>query len=154
MPSERPPEARTHRSIDHGLCGQPVSLEPGFAEVTMTATSCMVADEHGLVHGGFVFGLADHAAMLAVNEPTVVLAKAETGFLAPVREGERLTARARVRTGGEPAHRPVVEAEVVASGDAGGAERPVLTGTFHCAVPRRHVLLGVDEASGETGETR
>lgn len=32
----------------------------------------MAADEYRLVHGGFIFGLADYAVMLAINEPTVV----------------------------------------------------------------------------------
>lgn len=42
------------------------------------------------------FGLADYAAMLAVNEPTVVLGKAEVRFLKPVKVGERLLARTRI----------------------------------------------------------
>ena len=29
----------------------------------------------GWYNGGFIFGLADHAAMLAVNDPNVVLAR-------------------------------------------------------------------------------
>lgn len=106
----------------------------------MTPDSRTVADERGLVHGGFVFGLADHAAMLAVNEPTVVLAKAEVRFLAPVREGERLVARARVVSADAERGRPVVEAEVLAQASGGAAARPVFTGTFRCAVPERHVL--------------
>jgi acyl-coenzyme A thioesterase PaaI-like protein len=48
----------------------------------------MAVDDRGLVHGGFVFGLADHAAMLAVNDPNVVLGAASTRFLKPVRVGE------------------------------------------------------------------
>jgi acyl-coenzyme A thioesterase PaaI-like protein len=49
----------------------------------------MVVDAHGLVHGGFVFGLADYAAMLAVNDPNVVLGAAEARFLKPVRRGDQ-----------------------------------------------------------------
>jgi acyl-coenzyme A thioesterase PaaI-like protein len=44
----------------------------------------MAADQRGLVHGGFTFGLADYAAMVAVNDPNVVLGAAEVRFLAPV----------------------------------------------------------------------
>lgn len=131
-------DIRTHRSIDRGLCGEPSELAPGRAEVRMTADARMVGDERGLVHGGFVFGLADHAAMLAVNEPTVVLAKAEARFLAPVREGEQLVARARVVSSEAERGRPVVEAEVTV--EEGSDPRPVFTGTFRCAVPERHVL--------------
>lgn len=141
------PEIHTHRLLDPGLCGRPVSTGAGEAEVELTATRAMAADEHGLVHGGFVFGLADHAAMLAVNHPHVVLAHAEARFLAPVAVGETMVARARVMPGGGEAEgearpdRPVVEAEVAVGG------RAVFAGTFRCAVPERHVLAGRGEAA-------
>ena len=70
-----PMEIRTHQQIDPALCGRPVSLAPGRAEVTLEMTPAMAVDAEGLVHGGFVFGAADHAAMLAVNHPHVVLAR-------------------------------------------------------------------------------
>lgn len=151
LPEPPDPGIRTHGSLDRDLAGEPSELAPGRAEVRMTADARMVADERGLVHGGFVFGLADHAAMLAVNEPTVVLGKAEARFLAPVREGERLVARARVVSAAAERGRPVVEAEVVAEGGDGSAPRPVFTGTFRCAVPDRHVLdrAGGDSPKGE-----
>lgn len=127
-------DVRTHRRLDPRLCGAPVLLEPGAAVVELEATAGMAADEHGLVHGGFVFGLADHAAMLAVNEPNVVLVAAESRFLRPVRPGERLRAEARV-VGGEPP-RYAVQC-TVRSGDAA-----VFEGRFDCRVTRRHVLEG------------
>lgn len=105
----------------------------------MTASREMAADDHGLVHGGFVFSLADHAAMLAVNQPTVVLAKAEARFLAPAAVGDRLLARARVDDEAGTADRPVVNVEVLAT--AGGEPVPIFTGTFRCAVPAEHVLV-------------
>jgi acyl-coenzyme A thioesterase PaaI-like protein len=143
------PDVRTHQTLDRSLCGEPVAVKPGHAEVALTPTAAMVADRHGLVHGGFVFGLADHAAMLAVNEPTVVLAKAESRFLAPVSAGERLVALARVESrvdgagAGRP-DRPVVEVSVEGPGGT-----PVFTGTFHCAVPERHVLDRASEPPDE-----
>ncbi len=125
---------RTHRRLDARLSGAPEELADGRAAVALTPGPEMAADETGLVHGGFVFGLADHAAMLAVNHPNVVLAGAEVRFLAPVRVGERLVARARrLREEGAP-NRPVVEVEVLAGGE------PVFAGTFRCAVPAKHVL--------------
>lgn len=127
-------EIRTHRKLDPALCGEAVDLVPGEAEVALQAGAEMAADEQGLVHGGFVFGLADHAAMLAVNEPNVVLVRAEVRFLAPVAVGERMAARARVESAGAGESRPVVEAAVRVG------ERTVFQGTFHCAVPSRHVL--------------
>lgn len=133
---------RTHRQLDPVLCGEPVDVVPGEAEVALDARPEMAADEHGLVHGGFVFGLCDHAAMLAVNEPNVVLVRAEVRFVAPVAVGERMTARARVESAGAGGKRPVVEAAVRVG------ERTVFHGTFHCAVPSRHVL---DREEGEEG---
>jgi uncharacterized protein (TIGR00369 family) len=85
----------THLAMSARLCGTPIHLEPSFAEVELVTHEEMAADARGLVHGGFVFGLADYAAMLAINEPNVVLGAAEVRFLAPVVVGETLRARAR-----------------------------------------------------------
>jgi acyl-coenzyme A thioesterase PaaI-like protein len=125
-------DVRTHAAIDHGLCGTPVTLGPGFAAVELEATARMAADAAGLIHGGFVFGLADHAAMLAVNEPNVVLVAAESRFLRPVRPGEQLRAEARVTSATPP--RYAVSCTVSHHGE------PVFEGSFSCHVTRRHVL--------------
>ena len=127
-------EPRTHEAISAALCGQPVELHPGQARVTLTLTPAMAADDRGLVHGGFTFGLADYAAMIAVNEPTVVLASAETKFLGPVVVGDRLEAGATVeRVEGKKRWITVV----VRRGDAA-----VMEGTFLAVVPERHILDG------------
>lgn len=125
-------EPRTHAAIDRELCGRPVVIEPGHAEVELTTTQAMAADACGLVHGGFVFGAADYAAMLAVNDPNVVLGAATVKLTAPVRVGEVVRCVARVAS----ANGKKREVEVVASV---GATR-VLLGTFTCAVLERHVL--------------
>lgn len=122
----------THQALDPVLCGRPVDLGPGRAEVEMETVASMVADERGLVHGGFLFGLADHAAMLAVNEPTVVLGASEVRFLKPVVVGQTLVARAEVAASEGRKRRVEVG---VSRGDV-----PVMTGTFTCLVPDRHVL--------------
>ena len=80
-------EQRTHRLTSKRLVGKPVKIEKNYAEVLLETTEEMTVDEYGLVHGGFTFGLADYAAMLAVNEPTVVLGKADVKFLKPVKVG-------------------------------------------------------------------
>jgi acyl-coenzyme A thioesterase PaaI-like protein len=123
---------RTHLEIEPRLCGQPVELGPGRAHVTLATTRDMAADDRGLVHGGFTFGLADYAAMLAVNEPTVVLASAETRFLGPVTAGDRLDAEAVVeRSEGKKRWVNVV---VRRDGVA------VMEGAFLAVVPDRHIL--------------
>jgi acyl-coenzyme A thioesterase PaaI-like protein len=123
---------RTHLHLDPALCGRPVELAPGRAVVELVPSASMRADAHELVHGGFVFGLADHAAMLAVNEPTVVLGSSSVRFLAPVAVGERCVAEATVRETSGKKH--VVDVKVVRAGDV------VLEGEMVCFVPARHVL--------------
>lgn len=98
----------------------------------LTTVPEMAADERGLVHGGFIFGLADYAAMLAVNHPNVVLGAAELRFLKPVVVGDALVASAR--RSGEDGKKLRVEAEVRRDGAV------VFTGTFTCFTPKRHVL--------------
>jgi uncharacterized protein (TIGR00369 family) len=125
-------EIQTHPKIDRKLCGEPRSLAEGGATVELLTTPEMAADERGLVHGGFVFGLADYAAMLAVNHPNVVLAGAEVKFLAPVVVGETVMAEAKVTQA--EGKRQTVQVEVRRGGDL------VFQGTFACATPSGHVL--------------
>lgn len=122
-------DVRTHAAIDTRLCGTVRSVGDGQATVELTTTPAMAVDAHGLVHGGFVFGLADHAAMVAVNEPTVVLVAASVRFLRPVQAGETLVAEAAMGDDGR-----TVDVSV-RRGD-----EPVLGGEFSCRVLDRHVL--------------
>jgi len=89
-------QLNTHLNIDTSLCGKVVRLEEKYAEVLLHTTRQMAADERGLVHGGFVFGAADYAAMCAVNDPNVVLGVATSKFIAPVRVGDAVSCVARV----------------------------------------------------------
>lgn len=126
------PLPKTHLKIDPRWVGAPLELGEGSASAVLVTLPEMAADERGLVHGGFVFGLADYAAMLAVNDPNVVLGGAETRFLKPVRVGERLEARARIEeTDGRKSR---VRVEVLRGGEA------VMTGTFSCFTLDRHVF--------------
>ncbi|WP_219906728.1 hotdog domain-containing protein [Enhygromyxa salina] len=127
-------EANTHLEIDASLCGEIVVLGEGTAQVELRTDPRMAADERGLVHGGFVFGAADYAAMLAVNDPNVVLGAAKVMFTAPVRVGERVLVRASVRAQKGRKHEADVEAHV-------GTTR-VFNGTFSCFVLDNHVLDG------------
>lgn len=128
------PEQRTHLAIDHRLCGVPLVLAAGAASVALVTTAEMAADERGLVHGGFVFGLADFAAMLAVNDPNVVLGSAEVKLRKPVEVGERLVAAAHVEEAAGRRSRVRVEVR--------RGEEVVLSGDFLCFTLDRHVLDG------------
>merc|ERR1712151_1170192 len=86
----------THFGINKQLCGEPVELAKDYSKVKLRSTDAMAVDEHGLTHGGFYFGMADYAAMLAVNDPNVVLGSASGKFLKPVKTGDELIAEAHV----------------------------------------------------------
>ena len=123
---------QTHQKIDQDLCGRPLSTGTGTSSVEMLTTDRMIVDGTGLVHGGFIFGLADHAAMIAVNHPNVVLGAAEVKFLKPVKSGETVIAEAKIKD--ESGKKMVVSTSVSRNGDK------VFEGHFTCFVLDRHVL--------------
>ena len=126
-------EQRTHLMADQKLLGTPLRVEDGkLAVVELRAGEEMAVDEKGLVHGGFTFGLADYAAMLAVNDPYVVLGSADVRFTAPVKVGDIMRATATVEEV-EGKRRDVTV--VVSVG-----ERTILKGRMACFVLAGHVL--------------
>lgn len=127
-------KANTHLGIEASLVGAVTELGDGAATCELECTEIMAADDRGLIHGGFVFGLADYAAMCAVNDPLVVLGAAETRFVAPVAVGDRVVARARRASTSGKKHVVDVSCTV---GDA-----EVMTGRFTCFVLDNHVLEG------------
>lgn len=98
----------------------------------LLATEEMAVDGTGLVHGGFVFGLADYAAMIAVNHPNVVLGAANVKFLKPVRVDDMVEAEAKVVSKAGKRHTVFVTAKK-------GHEQ-IFEGEFTCFVLDRHVL--------------
>ena len=62
---------KTHKKIDQEFCGEPIDLKEGFSRVMLKTLDRMKVDETGLVHGGFIFGLADNAAMLEIGRAHV-----------------------------------------------------------------------------------
>lgn len=123
---------KTHLAINHKLCGTPVSVTKNTAIVEMTVTDDMAVDDRGLVHGGFVFGLADYAAMLAVNHPHVVLAGSTCKFLMPIKTGETIRASATVALIKNARYTVVVK--VTRKKDT------IFSGEFTCVVLDEHVL--------------
>jgi acyl-coenzyme A thioesterase PaaI-like protein len=116
---------QTHLAIDRALCGRPVRVVENEADVELTTTPAMAADAKGLVHGGFIFGAADYAAMLAVNHPHVVLGKAEVKFTAPSRVGDVVVLQAKVIA--SEGKKRIVE-----------VTSRVFAGTFTCIIPDAH----------------
>jgi len=123
---------QTHQKIVHRLCGRPRSTGTDVSRVEMETSDEMIVDDLGLVHGGFIFGLADHAAMIAVNHPNVVLGAAEVKFFKPVKVGEKVMAEARVE---DSSGKKKIVAVTVKRG-----EETVFVGTFTCFVLDQHVL--------------
>ncbi|WP_136688260.1 PaaI family thioesterase [Halorhabdus amylolytica] len=126
-------DQRTHEQTSEAFVGRPVEIGEETAVVELETTAEMAVDETGLVHGGFVYGAADYAAMLAVNEPTVVLTGSDVAYPNPTQVDETVRATATVADR-DPRPSVDVTAEVVESGEV------VLSGTFDCAVPSEHVL--------------
>jgi len=122
----------THRHIDQSLCGKPLSVEGGNSQVELLTTQQMAADEKGLVHGGFIFGAADYAAMIAVNHPHVVLGASDVKFLKPVRVGETVMAIAQVQE--------VKGKKYWVSVNVTKDSEVIFQGMFTCFVLDKHVL--------------
>jgi len=123
---------QTHQGISREAFGTPVHLEEGASRVALLTNRAMAVDETGLVHGGYIFGLADYAAMIAVNHPNVVLGSSEVKFLKPVRAGETVIAAATAEA--RQGKKQIVSVTVTRNDEA------VFSGSFTCFVLDRHVL--------------
>lgn len=124
----------THILASKKFVGSVISIDNNSAKVTLKITEEMVVDSYNLVHGGFVFGLADYAAMVAINEPTVVLGKATVKFIKPVTVNDVLTAKAEIQHKNDGKKMIV---DVVVSNDK---KEIVFEGEFVCFVLEKHIL--------------
>ena len=139
---------KTHEMINNELNGEIIKLEQGYVEIRLITTPEMVADNVGLIHGGFIFSAADYAAMLAVNERNVVLVGSECQFLSPVKFHDEVNFIAKVRHKDGRKRNVHVEAYVL--------DIKVFEGEFKTVVTDKHVLklkLLNDEDKGGTAES-
>jgi acyl-CoA thioesterase len=83
---------------------QLLAVGPGTATMTMTVRPDM-CNGHATCHGGLIFTLADSTFAFACNSynHNAVALGCTIDFLAPAREGDLLTAHARVRQQGSRA---------------------------------------------------
>jgi len=135
----------THERINQDLCGEVIKIQKGYVELRLTTLPEMVADDVGLIHGGFIFSAADYAAMLAVNERNVVLVASDCQFLSPVKFHDEVNFVARVRHKEGRKRNVHVEAHVL--------DIKVFEGEFKTVITERHVLKlqlldGEEEGSG------
>ena len=56
-------KSETHQAINRALCGEILELRSNGSLIELQLIEDMKADSTGLVHGGFVFGAADYAAI-------------------------------------------------------------------------------------------
>lgn len=124
---------KTHNKINIDLAGRVLEIETDhFARVSLVTNEKMLADEKGLIHSGFTFGLADYAAMLAVNHPNVVLTAANVQYIHPVKLGDILLALARVEKKDGQKRKVIVDIRVV--------DKTVFHGKFTCLITNKHVF--------------
>ncbi len=123
---------KTHNKIDVDLNGEIIKLEHGYVELRLITRPEMIADDIGLIHGGFIFSSADYAAMLAVNEKNVVLVGSDCQFLSPVKFHDEVNIIAKVRHKEGRKRNVHVEAYVL--------DIKVFEGEFKTVVTERHIL--------------
>jgi len=127
-------ERKTHLLTSPEFVGKVEALQTDqYATVVLKTTDQMRVDERGLVHGGFTFGLADYAAMTAVNDPFVVLLSSQVKFLKAVVAGEVLTAQAKIKE--KEGRKRKVGVEVFDQN-----QTKVFEGEFFCLILQKHVL--------------
>lgn len=118
---------RTHKLTLKALVGEVTKIEDHYAEVRLKTKNQMRVGEYGLINGGFTFGLTDYVAMLAVNEHTVVLGKANVKFTKPVWIGDEIFAQAKVLS-------VEVRKRIVSAEAFNHKGEKVLKGSFHCYI--------------------
>lgn len=123
---------QTHESVNRDLSGEILNHERGYVTLRLTTIAEMVADNMGLIHGGFIFSAADYAAMACVNERNVVLVGSDCQFLSPVKLGDEVTFVARVR------HKEGRKRNVHVEGSV--LDIKVFEGEFKTVVLERHIL--------------
>ena len=125
-------QLNTHLNINTSLCGKVTKLQENYAEVLLHTTQQMTTDKQDLIHGGFIFGAADYAAMSAVNDPHVVLGASSSKFLAPVKVGDAVLCKATVVS--EKGKKREIKVQAFVS------EKLVFEGDFTTFVLENHVL--------------
>ncbi len=94
---ERKEALKTHEKIKINLCGTILKLASGYSKTTLQTTKDMILDDLGLIHSGFIFGAADYAAAVAVNEPNVVIIGSRSKFLAPAKIDDLIEFEAKAK---------------------------------------------------------
>ncbi|MGB9767009.1 MAG: hotdog domain-containing protein [Sulfurihydrogenibium sp.] len=128
-------QIKTHQKIDNSLSGEVLSVEEGkSATVRLKTDNRMVADEKGLIHGGFIFSAADYCAMVTVNHPNVVLGSADVRFLKPLKLGQTAIFKSEVLS--TEGRKTLLKVE----GFFEDTQEKFFEGNFKCYTLDKHVL--------------
>lgn len=129
---EKKEDLKTHDKIRTNLCGTIIKLDNGYSKTTLQTTKEMVLDDLGLIHSGFIFGAADYAAAVAVNEANVVVIGSRSSFLAPAKLNDLIEFEAKAKF--EDSRKR--EIKVVAKIN----DIRIYEGTFHAVVLEQHIF--------------
>ncbi len=88
-------ELKTHENIHANVFGKILKLDLNYSKTILKTTSDMALDEFGLVYSGYVFGAADYAAAIAVNETNMIIIGSRISFLAPAKVGDLIEFEAK-----------------------------------------------------------
>lgn len=66
------------------LCGNILKITQEEVVISFAPSKQMISDESNLIHSGFIFNVANYAAMCLVNQPNALTIKSEVQFLAPI----------------------------------------------------------------------
>ena len=90
-------EIKTASLTKLNFSGTAFLLEKNHAKTRFFTTDDMVCDTEGLIHSGFIFMGANHAALLAINEEFCVSIGARINFFGPLKLGDVVEFDAQAR---------------------------------------------------------
>ena len=122
----------THQKIKKSLCGNVISLEENHSKTVLQTTDDMVVDTLGLIHNGFIFGAAEYAAVLSINEVNLVTISSKVKFLAPAKNGDIINFDAKAK------FEDLRKREVKVIGEIN--EIKIFEGIFQAVVLENHIL--------------
>ncbi len=125
-------DLKTHKKVRSTLSGNIIHMEKGHAKTTLQTTKEMSVDDLGLIHSGFIFGAAEYAAVVSINEENLVIIGAKSKFLAPAKNGDLIEFEAIAKF--EDARKR----EIKVTGSIN--EIKIFDGIFQAIILEKHIL--------------
>ena len=129
---EKKDDLKTHNKIRENLCGTIIKLNTGYSKTTLQTTKEMTLDDLGLIHSGFIFGAADYAAAVAVNEQNLIIIGSRSSFLAPAKIDDLIEFEAKAK------FEDSRKREIKVTGYIN--EIKIYEGIFHAVVLEKHIF--------------